>query len=227
MPLDLTPAEKKTMEQAGLTPGPDSQLADAVDTSPMPISPALVDDGVDLKMLTPEEIRVRLTARERDMKFRVDALKREVMTVGEDITFDGRPLFDVVRGAPLQTIAIVGGSGIFVGVILGLLARRRKRLEPDFGALAMRARVASMIDEAADYVRRGHSADDAIRRSTKSFPVYMPQAPAANEAAAQAKSSVRQAVDFAVKSAAGFAVKAATDQVKKSMSGGGDAADAT
>ena len=90
------------MKEVGLTPGPNSPLADAVDKSPMPMPPALDDDGTDLKMLTPEDIRARLVARERDMKFRIEALKREVMTVGEDLTFEGRPLFDVVRGAPCR-----------------------------------------------------------------------------------------------------------------------------
>ncbi len=217
--LSLTPDEQKTMNEAGMTPGPSSPLADAVDRSPMPISPALADDGIDLKMLTPDDIRARLVARERDMKFRIEALKREVMTVGEDITFEGRPLFDVVRGAPMQAAAIVGGSGVFVGVVLGLWARRRKRSEPDFGALAVRARVASMIDEAADHVRRGRSSDDAIRRATESFPVYTPSTSSGSAAAQQAKSSVRQAVDLAVKSAIGFAIKAGTDQLTQKLTG--------
>ncbi len=223
--LHLTPDEEKTMAEAGLTPGPSSPLADAVDRSPMLLPPAH-EDTVDLKMLSPEDIRARILARERDMKFRLAALKHEAKTVGEDITFEGRPLFDIVRGAPLQTIAIVGGSGVAVGVVLGMLARRRARVEPDYGAQAVRARVAHMIDEAAEFVRRGSSTEDAIRHTTKSFPVYTPSAPTASVAASQAKSSVRQAVDFAVKSAVGFAVKAGTDQLTKTLTGKTDTVDA-
>lgn len=218
---ELTPSEQATVDAAGLTPGPGSQLADAVDRSPMPIPPALDDDGVDLSMLSAEDIRARLVARERDMKFRIDALKREVLTVGEDVTVSGRPLFDIVRGDPLRTAAVVGGSGVVVGLLLGLWARRRRRVEPDHGLNAVRARIASLVDEAAEHVARGTSAEDAIRRTTRQFPVYTPSSPSssAGVAASQAKSSIRQAVDLAVKSAVGFALKAATDQLTQKLTG--------
>lgn len=215
---DLTPADRKTA-LAGGTPGPGSPLA--VDRSPMAIPPALADDGVDLAMLSPDDIKARIVARERDMKFRIESLKREVVTVGEDIVYDGRPLFDVVRGKPWETAAIVGGAGIFVGVLLGLWARRGNRVEPDHGLNAIRARIATLVDEAAAKVAKGTSAEDAIRSTTREFPVYTPSAPqtTAGAASAQAKSSVRQAVDLAVKSAVGFAIKAGTDQLTQKLTG--------
>lgn len=224
---DLTPSEQKLVA-SGPTPGPSSKTADAVDKSPMAIPPALDDDGVDLSMLSAEDLRTRIVARERDMKFRIAALKREAVTVGEDVTFDGRPLFDIVREKPVETAAIVVGSGVFVGVLLGLWARHRHRVEPDHGLEAVRARIATLVDEAAAKVARGTSAEDAIRSTTREFPVYTPSAPqsASGTAAAQAKSSVRQAVDLAVKSAFGFAVKAATDQLTQKLTGKKDTLDA-
>lgn len=202
------------------TPGPASPNAAAVDRSAMPMPPALADDGVSLKHLSAEDLRARLVARERDMKFHVEALKREVMTVGEDLVVGGRPVFDIVRGSPLQTFAVVAGSGAVVGIALGLIARRGRRVEPDHGLDAVRARIATLVDEAAAHVARGTSAEDAIRRSTRQFPVYTPSPGAA--ATRQARSSIGQAVDMAVKSAVGFALKAATDQLTRKLTGKSD-----
>jgi ElaB/YqjD/DUF883 family membrane-anchored ribosome-binding protein len=219
---DLTPAEQATLDASGVTPGPGSPLADAVDRSPMPIPPALDDDGVDLSMLSAEDLRARILARERDMKFRIDALKHEVVTVGEDLNVGGRPVMDIVRQDPVRAVAVAVGSGLLVGLVLGVVSRRRHRPEPDHGLEAVQVRLAHLIDDAARRVARGTSAEDALRATTRDLPVYTPSASAGKTAQAQASSSVRQAVDMAVKSAVGFALKAATDQLTRKLTGKSD-----
>ena len=219
---DLTPAEQATLDASGVTPGPGSQLADSVDRSPMPIPPALDDDGVDLSMLSAEDLRARILARERDMKFRVDALKHEVMTVGEDLNVGGRPAMDIVREDPVRAVAVAAGGGLLVGIVLGIVSRLRHRPEPDHGLEAVQVRLAHLIDDAARRVARGTSAEEALRATTRGLPVYAQPASPGKTATAQASSSIRQAVDMAVKSAVGFAIKASTDQLTRKLTGKSD-----
>ena len=191
--------------------------------TPLENVPARIDPDHETTRRSAAEIKALLDARQNDLQFRVQAIKDE-LTNPSSITLDGQPLPDALRDHALRYAAIALATGAALGVLWGLL--KRSRPEPEHDLDLVRAKVSTFLDDAAEKVRRGASSAEAVRQTLRDTPVvYAP--PPAQQASAQAKSSVRQAVDFAVKSAAGFAVKAATDQVKASFAGTpGDAADA-
>ncbi len=190
--------------------------------TPLDNVPARIDPDHETTKRSAAEIRSLLDARQNDLQFRVQAIKDE-LTNPSSVMIGDQPLPDALRDNALRYAAIALGSGVALGILWGFL--KRSRPEPEHDLDLVRAKVSSFLDDAAEKVRRGASSAEAVRRTLRDTPVVYAPPPAA-QAAAQAKSSVRQAVDFAVKSAAGFAIKAATDQLKQSFVGNASAADA-
>ena len=189
--------------------------------APMPAEavPARIDPDHVTTKRSSAEIRALLDARQSDAQFRIAAL-REELTNPASITVGGRPLPDVLRANALRYAGIAASAGLAIGVLMGALAHRRKRPQPEDGLDLVRARLATFMDDAAEHVRRGATSAEAVRKALRDTPVvYAPPAGAGSEAISQAKSSVRQAVDFAVKSAVGFAIKAGTDQLTQKLTG--------
>ncbi len=201
------------------TGGPATPTHDASPPLPIPAPPAALSTD-DLSQLSPEDIQARITARERDMKYRLAAIKHEVASLGDDVTFAGRPLLDWIRERKVLAVGVAAGAGALVGILWGVAKRESRRPDPDDQIDFIRARMTSLLDEAAHKVARGASTEDAMRHAMRSAPIVYTDAPARDSMpAAQTKSSVRQTIDVAVKSMLGFALKAATDQLTQKLTG--------
>lgn len=185
---------------------------------PTPVSavPSRIDPDNETTKRSAAELRALLDARQNDLQFRIQAIKDE-LTNPSSLNVGGRPLPDVLRENALRNVGIALGAGATIGLLAGALSRRRHRVDPDEGFDLVRARLSTFLDDAAEHVRRGASSADAIRKTLRDTPVVY--APPAEQAAHQAKSSIREAVDTAVKSAIGFALKAAMDQLTKKLTG--------
>lgn len=199
------------------TLGPNSPDRRLAETSALPAPPVTVGGEDSYDDLSPEDIRARLVARERDLKFHLAALRHEAMTVGDDLNIGGRPVMDIIRARPALALAAAAAVGALLGSLLGLRARSKRRPKADDDVDFVRARLAMALEDAAQRVARGTDPEAALRASMRTVPVIYgdSQAPTAQ----QARSSAREAVDVAVKSAVGFAAKAAMDQVTKKLTG--------
>ena len=191
------------------TPGPNAKTAalePALGAIPGP--PAAAGDGVSLDTLTPEEIKARLAARERDLKYHVEALKHEAATVLDDVNVGGRPLMDIIRQRKQIALAAGAGVGALVGIVLGLRARAKRR--PPQGedhVEFVRARLALALDEAAERVARGETVDQAMRRSMKAVPAVFGD----SKPPQPAHHGKQTLTDVALTTAIGFAVKTVMD----------------
>ena len=189
------------------TPGPNSPTK-ALDSGPDSIPSVITrEDHVSMVHLSAEEIRQQLLARERDIKFRLDALKHEALSVLDDVNVEGRPLGDRIRERPLAFVGGAAGVGATVGILLGLRARAKRRPDPDDQIDFIRARLALALDDAARRVAGGAGVDEALRDSMDTMPVAYSAAPEPSTSGPHR----RQALDLLVKSAAGFAIKAVVD----------------
>lgn len=185
---------------------------------PLPSPPVELADGVDLASLSAEDLQDRLKARRRDIQFRVDALKHELVQVAEDVNVGGRPLMDRVRERPVAALGFALASGATLGLLWGIGKRARRRPGPDHAAEIIRFHTARMLESAATRVARGASVDDAIHEEVRRHPVVF--VPADEEPVVkQAASSTRQIVDTALKTAVGIGVKTGLDQLTKRLTG--------
>lgn len=198
------------------TPGPSTPTRDAQPVLAIP-APLVPTQDLDLSSLSPEELQGQLLARERDMKFRLAAIRHEVSALGDDVSLGGRPVLDIIRDKKELAIAAAAGVGALVGVLLALRARAKRRPEHDDELEFVRARLSTLLDEAAYRVAMGKSsAEDALRHTLKTTPViYTERQPV--EAAA--KSSLGQTTDVLVKAVVGFAAKAAADLITQRVTG--------
>lgn len=197
------------------TPGPASKTDALQDRSPLPAPPADIGEGLDVDDLSAEAIRAQIVARERDMKYHVAALRHEVLTMGDDVTVGGRPLLDLIRSNKVLSMGVAVGVGLLAGALLGARARARRRPEPDDGLQFIRARTATLLDEAAWKVALGLSTEEALRQTLKTTPVVY----AEPQPVARVGSPVGDTVDIAIKSATGFLLKAAMDRVTQTLTG--------
>lgn len=200
------------------TPGPNSPDRRLADTSALPMPPVTVGGDDRLDDLSPEDIRARLVARERDLKFHLAALRHEAATVADDVNIGGRPLMDIIRGRALVALGTAAAAGALVGALAGLRARAKRRPHTDDEVDFVRARLALAVEDAARRVARGADTEAAIRRSMREVPVIYGDSQV-GAALDQTRSSTREVVDVAVKSAVGFAAKAAVDQLTQRLTG--------
>ena len=187
-------------------------------TPPLPGGIIRLDSGVDLQSLSPEDLQAQIVARERDMKYQIQAIQGELTDLVEDINIGGRPLSDRIRAKPLVSLALSGGAGALLGIGLGLLKRRRRtrRDAPDDALEFTRARLAMVLDEAAYKVARGAKVEDAVRSTLQTTPaVYMDRDPREPVP----KSAVQENLGVVLKTAFGFATKAAMDQLTQQLTG--------
>ena len=169
---------------------------------------------LDLDSMTPEDLQAQIVARERDMKYQIQALKGELVDVLEDVNVAGRPLSDRIREAPLQALGLAGGAGALVGLTWGLVRRARRRPAPDDGLDFTRARLAFLIDEAAYKVAQGTPAEDALRTTARATPaVYADRDPRAPVP----KTPMQQAFGVAFNTALGFGIKTGLDLLTKKL----------
>lgn len=190
-------------------PGPNSKTNTPANTlGPIPGPPVNIGDDVALEQLTADQIRARLAARERDLKYHVAALKHEAATVLDDVVVDGRPLMDRIRERPAVALGIAAATGAVVGSLFGLRARAKRRAPvPEDHIEFIRARLATALDEAAAKVARGTSVEDAMQSSMSSVPAVF-----GDSRAPESYHTARQgAFDVAFKSALGFGLKAVVD----------------
>ena len=190
------------------TPGPLSPTK-ALESGPDSLPSAIVPDtDLDKLHLTADQVRQRLIARERDIQYHIDALKHEAMTVFDDVNIDGRPLTDRIREKPEEFVAAAAGAGVFVGVVLGLWARARRRPDPEDEVGFVRVRLDVALEEAAHRVARGEDTEAALRHAMEPMPVAYGDTGAG---VGRGHSSSRQALDVALQTAVGFGVKAVID----------------
>ena len=191
------------------TPGPNSKTqTPGPSLGPIPSPPVTVGDGVALDQLTADQIRARLAARERDLKYHVAALKHEAATVLDDVVVDGRPLMDRIREKTGLALGVAAAAGAFVGMLFGLRARAKRRVSPPEDHVEfVRARLALALDEAAGRVARGASVEEAMQASMATVPAVFGdvQVPEHHREARQT------ALDVALQTAVGFGVKTAMD----------------
>ncbi len=191
------------------TPGPNSKT-NALDKTlgPIPGPPVDVGDDVDLDSLTADQIRARLAARERDLKYHVEALKHEAQTVFDDVNVGGRPLMDRIRQRPVAAVGLAAAAGALVGVLLGLRKRAKRRpARTEDHVEFVRARLDLALDRAAERVARGASVEKAMQASMATVPAVFGdvKAPEAHH------TSHQTALDVALQTAVGFGVKTAMD----------------
>ena len=192
-------------------PGPNSKTNTPGDAlGPIPSPPVTIGDDVALEQLTADQIRARLAARERDLKYHVAALKHEAATVLDDVVVDGRPLMDRIREKPLVAFGAAAAAGALIGMLLGLRARAKRRAPvPEDHIEFIRARLAVALDEAAAKVAEGTSVEDAMQSSMKSVPAVFGD----SKPFEPHRTAKQSAFDVALQSALGFGVKAVMDQV--------------
>lgn len=196
------------------TPGPNTPVVRPEDRPAVVPNPPDAVGSVDLDSLTADEIRARLDARQRDLQYHIEALKKEAATIADDVNIGGRPLMDRIRERPLVAVAVTAGVGALVGSLFGLRARsKRLRARPEDDIDFVRARLAFALDEAAAHVAAGDDPDHAIRRAMKTMPVVY------GDTQVGEPSTARQAMDVAVKTAVGFAIKAASDVLIRRYTG--------
>lgn len=197
------------------TPGPTTptkELQSGPRSLPMSSSPG---DNVAKVHLTADQIREQLRARERDMQYRIDALKHEALAVLDDVNVGGRPLTDYIRERPLEIAGSALATGALLGLLWGLRARAKRRPQADDFAV-VRARIDVAIEEAAHRVARGADVEDALREAMPVVPALYARTESVPE---QAASSTKEAVDVAVKTAIGFGVKAVMDVAIRRFTG--------
>ena len=200
------------------SPGPLTPTRDLDDpisgALPSPLGPA---DDLSTVMMTADEVRQRLAARERDIKYHLAALKHEATTVFDDVNVGGRPLMDRIRAQPHLALALSAGTGALLGVLAGLraTAKKRRALEAEPPVGFVRARLDFAVEDAAQQVARGADTESAIRRAMAAVPV----AYADGSAMSQARSTRAELVDVAMKTAVGFAAKSAMDLLVKRLTG--------
>jgi hypothetical protein len=166
---------------------------------------------------TSAQIRADLAVRQGYIQVSLDGLRNEI-SAATGLKLGGRPLPASVSRTAVRNAGFAVAGGLALGALLGLRARSQRRPDPDDGIDLVRVRLATLLDEAAGRVARGTSAEDALRATLRDAPIVYSPSPA-TAAAHQAKSSVRQAVDMAVKSAAGFALKLVMDEISAAVSG--------
>ena len=182
-------------------------------------SPAVaIGEEEPLTELSAEELQDRLIARRRDIQFRLEAIKHEVMEIGEDVNVGGRPLMDRVRERPWAALGLALASGATVGLLLGIISRVRRAPDPDLASDVIRVHTAAILESAADRVARGASLEDALAEEARKRPVVF--VPTDEEPAVQqAASTSRQMVDVALKTAVGIGIKTGLDQLTQRLTG--------
>ncbi len=205
------------MSKSTPTPGPASPAREVeAFTGAVPGPLAMAGDDVSLDQLSPEEIRARILARERDMKHHVEALKHEALAVIDDVNVGGRPLMDVIRGNPIVALAATAGAGALVGLLVGLRARAKRRPPADDEIDFVRARLALAIEDASQRVAEGARMEDALKKSMNTVPMMYGDP---STLPPRERSTRKQALDVVVTSAAGFAAKTALDMITKRLTG--------
>lgn len=193
------------------TPGPNSKTS-ALEPAlgPIPGAPVALD-GASLDTLTPDEIKARLAARERDLKYHIQALRHEASTVLDDVEVDGQPLIDRIRQQPAVAFGGAAAVGLLIGALFGLRSRAKRRVDPpEEHILFIKARMAAAIDEAAHRVAGGDSVDEAMKRSMKTMPAVF-----GDSKPPTTGNSKQTLTDVALTTAMGFAVKMALDLATK------------
>ena len=171
-----------------------------------------------LSELSADELQARLLARRRDIQFRIEAIKQEVVQIGEDVNVGGRPLMDRVRERPWAVLGLAAAGGATLGLLWGLGKRARRMPDPDLASDVIRVHTAALLESAAKRVSRGASLDDALAEEARRRPVVF--VPADEQPVAkQAASSTRQVVDTALKTAVGIGVKTGLDQLTQRLTG--------
>ena len=195
------------------TPGPNSKTTALEDTlGPIPGPPVDVGEGVALDQLTPEQIRARLAARERDIKYHVAALKHEATTVLDDVNVGGRPLMDLIRQRKPIALGAGAAVGAVVGILLGLRARSKRKPAPSEDHVEfVRARLALALDRAAERVARGASVDQAHAGVDGHGPRRVRRRQGAAAAPPPRLVTGRPRSTWLVQTAIGFGVKTAMD----------------
>ena len=201
------------MPKTPRTPGPASPTRNVeAFTGAIPAPMTDADGDVALVQLGADELRARLLARERDIKFRVEALQHEAGLLLDDVNVGGRPLVDIIRGDTPRALGVAGAVGAAVGLLLGLRARAKRRPDADDEIDFVRARLAVALDDAAERVARGEDVDEALRRSMDAVPALYGDA---SQLRPRPRSTRRQALDVAVTTAIGFGTKVLLDQITK------------
>jgi len=203
------------------TPGPNSPTK-ALESGPRSL-PSPAEPDVSTVHLSAEEVKQRLIARERDIRYHLDALKHEATTAFDDVNVGGRPLMDRIRQWPELATLAAAGAGALLGALLGLRARRKRRPVPEDDVAFIRARLGVALEDAAHRVAEGADVEQALRTAMDTMPVAYGDAQAA---AVQARSSFREAIDVAVKSAVAIAAKSLMDQAIRKYTGHEGAFDA-
>lgn len=206
------------MSKTQPTPGPTTPTREVeAFTGAIPGPTVTAGDDVALDQLMPEEIRARLMARERDIKFHVQALKHEALTVIDDVNVGGRPLMDIVRGNPTVALATAAGAGLLAGLLVGLRARAKRRPPTDDEIDFVRARLALALDAAARRVAEGTEMEAALKESMETVPTMYSESPVFPR---ERRHSVRhQLLETLLISAVGFAAKAVMDLVTQQVTG--------
>jgi len=180
----------------------------ALEAGPRSLPSDLGDDDLSKVQLSADEVRQRLIARERDIRYHLDALKHEALTVFDDVNLGGRPVIDRIRERKEEALALAAGAGVVVGLLFGLRARAKRRPdEEDASVQLIQARLNVALDQAAHRVARGAEAKDAIEGAMETMPVVYGD----GSKIPRPRSAAQQAVEVAVTTAVGFGVKTALD----------------
>ena len=202
---------------------PAHKPSDVVDTTP-DVLPAARGSDHDLSTvhLTVDDVRNRLAARERDMRYHIEALKHEAMTVLDDVNVEGRPLMDRIREKPEEALALAGGVAALVGFLWGLRRRAQRRPETDEDIAFIKARLGVALDHAAHRVAAGSPTDEALREAMEEMPVVYGDASKLKPS----RSSRKLAADAALTAAAGFLATSLADMAIRRFTGHTGALDA-
>mgnify|MGYP000427505045 CR=1 FL=1 len=169
----------------------------------------------DARVKSSTALKAELAAREKNVAFRLAALKEEVTAPFGGIGGGARSLASKPKPSPERLLLIAGVVGATAGILLGLRSRSKRRPQPDAGFDFIQARLSTFLDDAARKVAKGRSTEDALDDLFRTVPVVY----ADRQLAAEALEPKTSAVKTLAKSAAGFGLKMGIDMVKQSLAG--------
>ncbi len=159
------------------------------------------------RLLTKDELERQLEAKRSDIDARVDALKSELTTAGDD----ARQFF---VEEPLKVAGGIVGLGLIVGlVIVGGRSRRRKRRLSRSHRSMIERYAEALAKDVRHRMRRGADEESAFRAAFRNhMPLIVLEAERDVEEEVQ-KGMVRETLDLALKTALGFMVKVLIDRL--------------
>ncbi len=161
------------------------------------------------RLLTKKDLERQLEGKRADIDARIDALKTELETAGDD----ARKYF---VEQPMKVAAGVIAAGVVIGLAYaGNRKRKRKRHLRKSHRRLVEKYADSLVNDVRYRLKRGDDEEKALRAAFRS---RMPLIVVEGESEAEERRGmVREGVDLALKTALGFMVKVLVDRLSEQL----------